>query len=366
MSATEPGTVSLNSESIEIGSVALLAGTASIGTVGLNAGTNAIGSVTLGAALPPGTNQVGTVGLVAGAATIGNVGLVAGSAVIGALTANQSVNVALYNGVAPDLNAGAAGANTPRVVIATGGATPLPTGAAAAAQFPASLGQTTKAGSMSVTIASDNTVAVSLATLPALVAGSAIIGSAYTIDSGGTNKAGVNSAGQQLVNTEGQKATYSAAIVGLALATTPTDVFCVVGSNTKTIRVLRLSVSGTATAATAYDAVLIMRSTVDSGETNTSPTTVKHDSNNAAATAVVGAYTANPSVGTPIGTIRAAKGTLTTSAGAIPSVPVVFDFTTRNGQAVVLRGSSQGLWLNLNGGTLTGGAVDIDVEWTEE
>lgn len=79
-------------------------------------------------------------------------------------TASQIGNAA----GAADFGVGVSGAQTLRVVIATGGATPIPTGAATAAlqtalnaQIPTTLGQKNSANSLAVVLASDDTVPVS-------------------------------------------------------------------------------------------------------------------------------------------------------------------------------------------------------------
>ncbi len=161
--------------------------------------------------------------------------------------------------------------------------------------------------------------------------------------------------------------TYSASITALAPAAAATDIFEIFGSGTKTVKVRRIQISGLATAAGAYDFVALKRSTANSGGTSSSPTVVPHDSADAAGTAVVKAYTANPTTGTLVGGMRATKSTVTTVAGAIPSILTVFDWSDdRGGKPVVLRGTAQGLAINLAGATMTGGALNIDVEWTEE
>ena len=166
------------------------------------------------------------------------------------------------------------------------------------------------------------------------------------------------------VSVEGTKTTYSAAIVGLVPAASCTDFYTIKGSASKTVRVTRLEVSGNATGAAAADLQLIVRSTADTGGTSTTPTAVPHDSASAAATAVVNAYTANPTTGTTVGTVRAQKLTLPAAPGA--PVPIIWDFSIRNEQALVLRGVAQQLCLNLNAGTYAGNSFDVSLAWTEE
>lgn len=159
--------------------------------------------------------------------------------------------------------------------------------------------------------------------------------------------------------------TYSASVTGLAPAVAATDIFLINGSATKTVRITRIQISGIATAAGAYAVQLIKRSAANSGGTSTAPTVVPHDSTDAAATAVVLAYTANPTPGTAVGTMQVKTITVSTAAGAIPIVPTEMNFEMRDEQPIVLRGTAQGLAINLNGVTMTGGVLSIDITWTE-
>src|SRR5215471_9766749 len=90
--------------------------------------------------------------------------------------------------------------------------------------------------------------------------------------------------------TDGQKATYAAAITGLVPVASATDIFTLTGSNSATIRVTRLRISGIKTSAGAdVDIQLIKRSAADTGGTSTNPTKVAYDSVDPASTATVNA-----------------------------------------------------------------------------
>ena len=179
-------------------------------------------------------------------------------------------------------------------------------------------------------------------------------------------RSAVGTTGVTAVNTEGTKATYSASVTALAPAATATDIFTIIGSGTKTIRVTRIQISGVATAAGAYDVQLVKRSTADTLGTSTAPTLIPHDSNDAAATSVVAAYTANPTLGTAVGVLQVKKITVSTVAGAIPIVPTEFRPAPNERAIAVLRGAAQQLCVNLNGVTMTGGSLSLDVSFTEE
>ena len=159
--------------------------------------------------------------------------------------------------------------------------------------------------------------------------------------------------------------TYSASIVGLVPVAAATDIFCISGSATKTVRVLRMSIGAIATAAAIGDILLVKRSTANTAGTSTAPSVVAHDSTNPAGTAVVLAYTANPTTGTLVGNMRARKLAFGTIAG---SVVDSVDFTSVVGgeQAIVLRGVAQVACLNYNGQTMAGNLVDAGMMWSEE
>lgn len=182
--------------------------------------------------------------------------------------------------------------------------------------------------------------------------------------------------GYQLVGSaplDGYKATYSAAVYANAPAATPTDFWTILGSATKTIRILRIWVAARATAATWMQVALLKYGAAYTGGTAAAATIVPHDSSNPAATAVVNTWTSGlPTVGaTLVGAIsndRIAMNALTlTSTQPFISTPgLLYDFT-RASQALVLRGITQYVSLNGQGAALpSGGVLDIKVEWTEE
>lgn len=180
-------------------------------------------------------------------------------------------------------------------------------------------------------------------------------------------RAAVGTVGITAINSEGTKATYSVAALGMTLAATATDFFQITGSSSKTIRVTRIQISGIATAAASVDIQLVKRTAVNTGGTSSSLSTsiVPHDSNSASATASVNQYSVNPSALGAGNPLRAQKLALGTSTNPLPAI--VWDFTTRNSQGLVLRAAAQSLNLNWNGSSVPAGtALDIDIEWTEE
>lgn len=170
------------------------------------------------------------------------------------------------------------------------------------------------------------------------------------------------------VSLDSYKNTYSVAVTGLVPVASATDVFTLTGSSTKIIRILHIEIAYTQSAANIRDFLLIKRSTANSGGTATQPTIAPHDSTNASVTAVVNAYTANPTLGTAVGTLRSGKLWAATATGGSSALinNLVWDFGNRPGQSVILRGTSQVLAVNLNATTVTTGAINISIEWTEE
>lgn len=170
----------------------------------------------------------------------------------------------------------------------------------------------------------------------------------------------------QVAYTEGGEAiypagpVYSSSATGIAGSTSATDVFTITGSATKNVRVHNLVITGTQAAAVVRDILLIKRSTANSAGTSTSPTVIPLDSNAAAGTAVVRAYTVNPTLGNTVGTVRVRRvGVPTTAATTIDVAE--FSFTV----PLTLRGTGQVLAVNFNnpGVAITFSAF---VEWSED
>jgi|SRR5882762_498469 len=174
--------------------------------------------------------------------------------------------------------------------------------------------------------------------------------------------------------TDGQKATYSAAKVGLVPANSATDIFTITAGGLL-VRVTRIEIVGTSTAATAaaLDVLLLKRSVANTGGTSTgSPTPVAHDSQNLAPSASVLSYTANPSalgaiVGTAIRNQKLMLALATYTATDFPPMDRVnWEFGNRPAQSLVVR-TGEVLAVNLNGVTPTATAsLNLMIEWSEE
>ena len=169
---------------------------------------------------------------------------------------------------------------------------------------------------------------------------------------------------------DGFKTSYSASAEVVASATA-TDIFTIYGSATKTIRVTYLAFTASQSTSANQLVRVIKRSTANTGGTSSNISEIPHDSTSAAATATVLSYTANPTLGTAIGTLGSHNVILPDDApsgagGSLPGGPYVLFTATRPAQAYLLRGTSEGLVVNLAGSAGGGNNYSFFVEWTEE
>ncbi len=169
------------------------------------------------------------------------------------------------------------------------------------------------------------------------------------------------------IPVDGVKTTYSASINDLTTSALPTDIVEFKGSSTKTLRITQIIISGTQNTSASRDVFLIKRSSADSGGTSTNAVAIPHDSNNTAATAIIKVYTVNPSgLGTSVGIIRTQRIQLLATNVTTALDKIIWDFGTRPAQALVVRGTSESIVINLNGVTSANDIFDIIIEWTEE
>lgn len=159
--------------------------------------------------------------------------------------------------------------------------------------------------------------------------------------------------------------TYVASATGYTAYATPTDMFTIYGSATKTIAISGLVIEMGATAGTLVSLYWIKRSTANTGGTSSALTPVPFDSADAAATATLKSYTAAPTLGTAAGTIAIVP----TTTGTLTGAPSTVNYPTTSGvlalgapslvvdmrKPVILRGVAEGLAINLNGAALPGG-----------
>lgn len=162
-----------------------------------------------------------------------------------------------------------------------------------------------------------------------------------------------------------RNSTYKASAI-VTTAASATDIFTLKGSATKVVTVTSIECSGLATTAGAAELTLIKRSAANTGGTSTAPVAVPVQSTLPAGTAAVAAYTANPTVGTAVGTVGSKVVGLPLATGA-GGGGVSWDFVSDGfSQPIVLRGAAQSLSVNGNGATLAPGAtLGCTFTWTE-
>ena len=175
------------------------------------------------------------------------------------------------------------------------------------------------------------------------------------------------------------KNTYTAAFVGLTPASSATDLICISGSATKTIRLQRIRLSGTAGTLISVPVTVLRRASLDSG--GTAASTTANPANTiqsmdptsypvSAATATVISYTANPTINDTSPTyIDSASITLTGTATSTVIVPATFDFGVYIEDLIAaptLRGTAQQICVNLNSTSISTGLINGTIVWTEE
>lgn len=163
------------------------------------------------------------------------------------------------------------------------------------------------------------------------------------------------------------RSSYAATAI-VAPASSPTDIITVSGSATTTVRINKVMCSGVATSTATGTLLGVLRSTATTGGTSSAATMVRLDQNNPTASAVVTSFTANPTVGSSLGNIRASTLTMTATTSSVAVTPLVWDFGNERGTSqVVLRGAAQQFALNGNAVSFpAGSSLQCTVEFTEE
>lgn len=172
------------------------------------------------------------------------------------------------------------------------------------------------------------------------------------------------------------RSTYSAAFFGLVPAASATDVVCIAGSATKTVKVMNIKISGSAGTLVSLPLVLLRRVTVDTGGTagtttaNPANTISKRDTTIGTASAVPISYTANPTITDSAPTyIDSVMVTLPTTAAGTVIVPAVFDFgkdVENFLQPPILVGVAAQICVNLGAVSVSSGVLNGSITWTEE
>lgn len=171
---------------------------------------------------------------------------------------------------------------------------------------------------------------------------------------------------------DGQSPTYGGSVTGLAGPAGDILTFTAPTVQGRVMKLIRLSVTASATAATTLNMTLVKRSTVDTGGTSVVLLTTPYNPRGPAASTVVTSYTVAPTPGTLIGTaIRSAKFTLALAATG-QAVGVEWLFGNRAAEAPSLIGFPVGAILVSQQICLAadtnpaGASYDIDFEFTED
>jgi len=180
--------------------------------------------------------------------------------------------------------------------------------------------------------------------------------------------AGTASVGS-VVPTNGTKATYTYAISATAPYATPTDYITLTGSASKTIKIIRVEISGAATAASGLLFTLKKHTIANTGGTATNPTPLKHNSGDGTAGATVNLYSVAPTIDNSAVIWKTARIDLAVAPGAqaYATDRYVYEYGSSIGEPMTIIGVAQEFAINLGGSTLPSVCVvDIAISWTEE
>ena len=171
-----------------------------------------------------------------------------------------------------------------------------------------------------------------------------------------------------------KQATYSAVSIGLVPAASATDVFCISGSTTKTISIKRIGISGTAGTLVSLPVTILRRASLDTGGTAATttalPVAATNFSSDPAATAVLVAYTANPTIvdSSPV-YFRTGIASFNTTAALVAQARTFWEFGETIGEFSrgldILKNTAQQVCVNFNAVSVTSGLVNIDITWVE-
>ena len=174
--------------------------------------------------------------------------------------------------------------------------------------------------------------------------------------------------------------TYSSAFVGLVPVSGGTDVLCIAGSATKTIRLESIKIWGTTATAIQQLPVLLLRRTVaDTGGTPATTTAnpgvttqiASRNTSNGTPTATLISYTANPTINDSAPTyVDSAEMVMPIVTSSVVAQPVVFDYAkdaVNLMQHPTLVGAAAQFCININSATVSNASLwNGSVTWIEE
>lgn len=167
--------------------------------------------------------------------------------------------------------------------------------------------------------------------------------------------------------------TYTGSSVGLVPAASATDLYCISAGTTKDVTIRRLSIGGTAGTAITTPFLLYMRSALGTAGTAATglalPVGTALNSSDPTSTAVLTAYTANPTVAaTPVlmDALLVDLPVTTASGGDITAVKTWGTSVDLFSKGITIKkNTTSQLCANLNGVSVSSGVLNIIMEWTE-
>ena len=177
------------------------------------------------------------------------------------------------------------------------------------------------------------------------------------------------------------KTSYSSSFYGLVPASSATDLLCIAGSATKTVRVTNLTIGGTAGTLVSLPINVLRRATADTGGTAATTTANPgvttqiasrdtQQATNASASATLVSYTVNPTINDAAPVYVDSKIMMLGLTGTtLASQVTVFDWSrdiANNIQVPTLRGAAQQLCVNLITVSVSSGVLNGSITWTEE
>jgi hypothetical protein len=157
--------------------------------------------------------------------------------------------------------------------------------------------------------------------------------------------------------------TYSAS-ANVTVAASATDIAALFGNATTTVAITKIRITGIQTTTGTVDVLVIARTAANTGGTSGNMSLSRHEQADSANNSTPITYTANPSgLGTAAGTLRRFYLPVASATAGL-SGEYTLEFGD-NGKPLILSGTAQGVVINLNGSTVTGGIFNISMEWYE-
>ena len=172
----------------------------------------------------------------------------------------------------------------------------------------------------------------------------------------------------QSVIIENNRPTYAYRAADITPVALATEVLTLVGANGKCVRITKIGVSGSATAASILDLYIRKKTTLSTGGTFTNPSATKYDSLDPNPSATLVLYTANPAA---LGTGSSLEGDkIYLPAQATPAgepTHWMADYTGVTAESPILRNANESISISFAGQTIPAGtSLYMYIEWTEE